>query len=558
MLIGRFLFLLPLLAAAGSLAAKKQVPVTQRHAADARPLFVGLLVGTVVIVGALTFFPALVARADRRAFPHAAGTTVLAGTAGSRGASMAVMTPVRRPPRGPRRDRTTTSLLPPKLRAVAAAVRSGDRVARAARVVRQAESGDAAQEPGDVRRRGRRRADDGVRGARHRHRRRRYRVRHADLRSGCGSRCCSRTSPRRWPRPAARRRPTRCARRRPKSSASRSVNDGKIEQVPGSQLRAGDIVLCEAGDIIPGDGEVIEGVASIDESVITGESAPVIRESGGDRSAVTGGTRVLSDWIKSQDHVESRRDVPRSDDRAGRRGAAAEDAERDRAEHPHRRAHADLPACRGYAAAVCGVQRRGRRGRSGAERRRAGRAARLPDSDDHRRPAVGDRHRRHGPRDAAQRAGDERQGGRGVGRRAHAAARQDRNHHARQPAGGRVRAAARGPGIGTGGRRPALEPRRRDTRRALHRRSRQREIPAARPRRRRQVGPFHPILRLHADERRRSRRPAASQRRGRHNHGVRQGTRRGRAHTNSQRHPNASPARAARRSRWQTAGGYSA
>ena len=68
--------------------------------------------------------------------------------------------------------------------------------------------------------------------------------------------------------------------------------------MPGSQLRAGDVVLCDAGDIIPGDGEVIEGVASVDESVITGESAPVIRESGGDRSAVTGGTRVLSDRIK--------------------------------------------------------------------------------------------------------------------------------------------------------------------------------------------------------------------------------------------------------------------
>ncbi len=63
------------------------------------------------------------------------------------------------------------------------------------------------------------------------------------------------------------------------------------------QLRKGDLVLVEAGDLIPGDGEVIEGVASVDESAITGESAPVIRESGGDRSAVTGGTRVLSDWI---------------------------------------------------------------------------------------------------------------------------------------------------------------------------------------------------------------------------------------------------------------------
>jgi K+-transporting ATPase ATPase B chain len=80
--------------------------------------------------------------------------------------------------------------------------------------------------------------------------------------------------------------------------ARRLKNDGKIETVAASQLRQGDVVRCEPGDIIPGDGEVIEGIASIDESAITGESAPVIRESGGDRSAVTGGTKVLSDWIK--------------------------------------------------------------------------------------------------------------------------------------------------------------------------------------------------------------------------------------------------------------------
>ena len=67
--------------------------------------------------------------------------------------------------------------------------------------------------------------------------------------------------------------------------------------VPGAALRKGDVVLCTPGDMIPGDGEVIEGVASVDESAITGESAPVIRESGGDRSAVTGGTRVLSDFL---------------------------------------------------------------------------------------------------------------------------------------------------------------------------------------------------------------------------------------------------------------------
>ncbi|MBZ3694096.1 potassium-transporting ATPase subunit KdpB [Phyllobacterium calauticae] len=68
--------------------------------------------------------------------------------------------------------------------------------------------------------------------------------------------------------------------------------------VPGTKLKVGDIVLVEAGDIIPSDGEVIEGIASVNESAITGESAPVIRESGGDRSAVTGGTQVLSDWLR--------------------------------------------------------------------------------------------------------------------------------------------------------------------------------------------------------------------------------------------------------------------
>ena len=75
------------------------------------------------------------------------------------------------------------------------------------------------------------------------------------------------------------------------------IRDGVKQTVPASELRKGDVVRVEAGQIIPGDGEVTEGVASVDESAITGESAPVIRESGGDRSAVTGGTRVLSDWI---------------------------------------------------------------------------------------------------------------------------------------------------------------------------------------------------------------------------------------------------------------------
>jgi len=80
--------------------------------------------------------------------------------------------------------------------------------------------------------------------------------------------------------------------------AHRLLANGTIETVPGSQLRAGDLVVVSAGEVIPGDGDIVEGVASVDESAITGESAPVIRECGGDRCAVTGGTRVLSDQIK--------------------------------------------------------------------------------------------------------------------------------------------------------------------------------------------------------------------------------------------------------------------
>jgi potassium-transporting ATPase ATP-binding subunit len=76
------------------------------------------------------------------------------------------------------------------------------------------------------------------------------------------------------------------------------ADSARYQEVPGTSLKPGDVVLVETGDIIPSDGEVIEGVASVNEGAITGESAPVIRETGGDRSAVTGGTQVISDWIK--------------------------------------------------------------------------------------------------------------------------------------------------------------------------------------------------------------------------------------------------------------------
>jgi K+-transporting ATPase ATPase B chain len=86
-------------------------------------------------------------------------------------------------------------------------------------------------------------------------------------------------------------------RRARKETMARRLVDGREEKVPAPALQKGDLVVCETGDVIPADGDVVEGIASVDEAAITGESAPVIRESGGDRSAVTGGTRVLSDRI---------------------------------------------------------------------------------------------------------------------------------------------------------------------------------------------------------------------------------------------------------------------
>jgi K+-transporting ATPase ATPase B chain len=81
------------------------------------------------------------------------------------------------------------------------------------------------------------------------------------------------------------------------TTMARRLTAGREERVAAGELHKGDLVVCEAGDVIPSDGDVVEGIASVDESAITGESAPVIRESGGDHSAVTGGTRVISDRI---------------------------------------------------------------------------------------------------------------------------------------------------------------------------------------------------------------------------------------------------------------------
>jgi K+-transporting ATPase ATPase B chain len=175
---------------------------------------------------------------------------------------------------------------------------------------------------------------------------------------GCGSRCCSPTSPRRWPRAAARRRRRRCAGSRSKTWAKKlkqpvrrsAWHAGGIRRRPRNLRKA----RCGAGRgrrHDPADGEVIEGVASVDESAITGESAPVIRESGGDFSAVTGGTRVLSDWLVVRVGVNPGetfvdRMIAMVEERQ-----AAEDTERDRADHPAGGADHRFPGRHGHAAA---------------------------------------------------------------------------------------------------------------------------------------------------------------------------------------------------------------
>ena len=184
--------------------------------------------------------------------------------------------------------------------------------------------------------------------------------------------------------------------------AKRYKADGGFEEVVSGLLRAGDVIYVEAGNYIAGDGEVIEGVASVDESAITGESAPVIREAGGDRSAVTGGTKVLSDWIKVK--ITSNPGETFLD----RMIALVEGATRQKT--PNEIALSILLSGltiifllgSGHAAALRHLLQRA------ANRLRSGFAAGLSYSHHHRRLALGHRHRRHGSPGAIQRAGHER------------------------------------------------------------------------------------------------------------------------------------------------------
>ncbi len=277
--------------------------------------------------------------------------------------------------------------------------------------------------------------------------------------------------------------------------ARRLRPDGTEETVPAPELRLGDHVVVEAGEIIPGDGDVIEGVASVDESAITGR---VSARHPGVRRRPQLGHRWDEGAVRPhrrRHHRQAGRELHRPHDRPGRGSLPPEDTQRDRPEHPAGKPDHRVPDGHRHPAAVrhllrCRTVARGPGGPAG-----------LSDPDHHRRTSVSHRHRRDGPPGPAQRPGHvgaRRGGGR---RHQHAAAGQDRNHHPRQPAGRRV-PRCRGCRCRCAGRRCAAgQPGRRDSRRALHRGARQDQArPAGTPGRRARYRALRPFHRTDADE----------------------------------------------------------
>ena len=248
-----------------------------------------------------------------------------------------------------------------------------------------------------------------------------------------------------------------------KETPARRIGDAREETVSSSQPAQGRPGAGREGDLIPSDGEVIEGVAYVNEAAITGESAPVLKEPGTDiRSSVTGGTQVVSDWLTiriTADPGETFLD---------RMIALVEGAVRQRT--PNEIALSILLAGLTivFLLAVATLQPFAIYAGGPVSDRRPGGAAGLPDPDHHRRAAFRHRHRRHGPGDALQRAGHVRPGGGGRRRRGHAAARQDGDDHLRQPAGSRVHPGRRRQQAAELRRRPPVEPGRRHARGAQH------------------------------------------------------------------------------------------
>ena len=251
------------------------------------------------------------------------------------------------------------------------------------------------------------------------------------------------------------------------TTALRRSRDGHLEEVAAPDLQKGDVVVVEAGMVIPADGDIIEGVGSVDESAITGESAPVIREAGGDRSAVTGGTKLLSDRLVIEVTQEPGRSF------LDRMIALVEGAERRKT--PNEIALNILLAglTITFLAAVVTLRPYALYAGTPTLGDRPHRAPRRADPDHDRRPPLGDRHRRDGPARAAERPCHVRPRGRGLRRRRRPPARQDRHDHPRQPAGVRVHPRARRRRAGAGRGCAARLARRRDARGTLDRRARE-------------------------------------------------------------------------------------
>ncbi len=225
-------------------------------------------------------------------------------------------------------------------------------------------------------------------------------------------------------------------------------------------------------------------------------------------------------------HGRSGRDLPRSHDRHGRKREAAQDAERDRARDPARRADARVPARHRHAAAVFALQREGRQCRRAGLDHRAGRAAGLPDSDHDRRAAVGHRRGGHEPHARRECPRDVGARGRGGGRRRRPAARQDGHDYARQSAGEHLRAGARRDSARSRRRGAARLARGRDAGGTQRRRTRENGVRLPRTQHRRAGGDLRAVFRDHPHERRQRRRAADPQGRRRRDQASRAGTRR--------------------------------
>ena len=280
MLFARYWLAIPVLALAGAFAAAKRVPPSAGTLPTHTPLFVVVLIGTVITVGALTFVPALaLGPVVEHLLLFAGQLTRAQHSKESIMATASRQADARCPgssSRGPDEDGAHRQL--PPADAALPVAQSGD-----VRRLHRQHPDDDPVDPG-ARRQGR--------GAGRFHPRR-----HAVAVGDAAVRQLRRGD-RRGPQQGAGRVAQERAQGhdREEARASRSATRRRRRRRRAS-LRKGDIVLVEQGDLVPGDGEVIEGAASIDESAITGESAPVIRAAGSDFNTVTGGTRVLSDWI---------------------------------------------------------------------------------------------------------------------------------------------------------------------------------------------------------------------------------------------------------------------